>query len=106
MDRFAIDGEAGHPLNLESPRPIGKPASSPHVGPMRQPTLFIPHGGGPCFFLNADGSCPPAWQSMRDYLAAILASLPKRPRAILIVSGHWEEDDFTVHSGPHPDLLF
>jgi len=23
---------------------------------MRQPSLFIPHGGGPCFFLNPDGS--------------------------------------------------
>ncbi|WP_116090843.1 DODA-type extradiol aromatic ring-opening family dioxygenase [Sphingomonas crusticola] len=73
---------------------------------MRQPSLFIPHGGGPCFFLNPDGSCPPEWQPMRDYLAAILPSLPGRPRAILIVSGHWEEADFTVHTGEQPDLLF
>jgi aromatic ring-opening dioxygenase catalytic subunit (LigB family) len=73
---------------------------------MRQPSLFLPHGGGPCFFLNPDGSCPPDWQPMRDYLAAILPSLPERPRAILIVSGHWEEADFTVHEGARPGLLF
>ena len=73
---------------------------------MRQPSLFLPHGGGPCFFLNDDGTCPPAWQPMRDYLASILSSLPERPRGILIVSGHWEEADFTVHTGSRPGLLF
>jgi 4,5-DOPA dioxygenase extradiol len=73
---------------------------------MRQPSLFIPHGGGPCFFLNPDGSCPAMWQPMRDYLASILPSLPEKPRAILIVSGHWEEADFTVHTGSNPGLLF
>jgi len=73
---------------------------------MRQPTFFLPHGGGPCFFLNPDGSCPPEWARMHDYLASLLPSLPERPRAILIVSGHWEENDFTVHTGARPDLLF
>ena len=73
---------------------------------MRQPSLFLPHGGGPCFFLNPDGSCPPSWAPMRDYLASILPSLPERPKAILIVSGHWEEEDFTVHGGAQPGLLF
>jgi 4,5-DOPA dioxygenase extradiol len=73
---------------------------------MRQPALFVPHGGGPCFFLSPDGSCPPAWERMRDYLGSILPSLPERPRAILIVSGHWEESVFTVHTGDRPELLF
>ena len=81
-------------------------ATLPMSVTMRQPSLFIPHGGGPCFFLEPDGSCPPAWEPMRDYLASILPSLPERPKAILIVSGHWEEADFTVHSGARPDLLF
>ena len=73
---------------------------------MRQPSLFLPHGGGPCFFLNPDGTCPPVWRPMRDFLAGILPSLVERPKAILIVSGHWEEADFTVHTGDRPDLLF
>jgi 4,5-DOPA dioxygenase extradiol len=73
---------------------------------MRQPSLFVPHGGGPCFFLEPDGSCPPMWRSMRDHLAAIVPALPERPRAILVISGHWEEARFTVHTGTSPDLLF
>ena len=81
-------------------------AAAPYAEDMRQPSLFIPHGGGPCFFLNPDGSCPPAWARMRDYLASILPSLPEKPKAILIVSGHWEEADFTVHTGAQPGLLF
>ena len=43
---------------------------------------------------------------MRDYLAELIASLPEKPRAILLVSGHWEERTFTVHAGPRPELLF
>ena len=85
---------------------IGKSAAAPHIPAMRLPTLFIPHGGGPCFFLNPDGTCPPMWVRMRDYLAGLIADLPERPRAILLVSGHWEETNFTVHAGRQPGLLF
>lgn len=46
------------------------------------------------------------WAEMRDHLAGILPSLPERPRAILIVSGHWEEPQVTVHSGERPGLLY
>jgi aromatic ring-opening dioxygenase catalytic subunit (LigB family) len=77
---------------------------------MIQPTLFIPHGGGPCFFMDpADPQNPhsdPMWQPMQDYLVDIVDSLPERPRAILLVSGHWEEAAFTVHVGERPDLFF
>jgi aromatic ring-opening dioxygenase catalytic subunit (LigB family) len=50
--------------------------------------------------------CDPIWQPMQDYLADIIASLPERPKAILLVSGHWEESRFTVHIGEKPDLMF
>ena len=48
----------------------------------------------------------PMWQSMQDYLAQLIERLPERPRAMLIVSAHWEEPDFTVHKGDRPELLF
>lgn len=48
----------------------------------------------------------PMWHPMQDYLAGLIASLPERPRAILLVSGHWEEAAFTVHVGEQPSLLF
>lgn len=73
---------------------------------MRQPTLFLPHGGGPCFFLNDKGPVPEMWRPMGDFLARVIDELPKRPRAILVVSGHWEEADFTVHTGERPSLYY
>lgn len=48
----------------------------------------------------------PMWWPMQDYLAGLLDSLPERPKAILLVSGHWEEAAFTVHGGEKPGLLF
>ncbi|WP_066816332.1 DODA-type extradiol aromatic ring-opening family dioxygenase [Sphingomonas mali] len=74
---------------------------------MTLPTLFIPHGGGPCFFMDPNGGqSDPMWQPMERYLAGLIESLPERPRAILLVSGHWEEAEITVHTGARPDLLF
>ena len=74
---------------------------------MTLPTLFVPHGGGPCFFMDPHGGPPdPMWRPMQAYLAGLIASLPERPRAILLVSGHWETPDLTVHVGERPELLF
>lgn len=74
---------------------------------MKQPTLFIPHGGGPCFFMDPDGGAPdPMWRGMQAYLAGLVASLPERPRAILLVSGHWEGMPVAVHVGTGQPLLY
>ncbi|MEH3159346.1 MAG: class III extradiol ring-cleavage dioxygenase [Sphingomonas taxi] len=74
---------------------------------MTLPTLFVPHGGGPCFFMDPEGGPPdPMWWPMQLYLAGLIASLPERPRAILMVSGHWETPELTVHVGDRPTLLF
>jgi len=74
---------------------------------MKQPTLFIPHGGGPCFFMDPAGGPPdPMWRGMQDYLAGVIASLPERPRAILLISGHWEEQNVAVHVGDGQPLLY
>ncbi len=72
----------------------------------RQPTLFIPHGGGPCFFMDPPPANPTMWVKMEAYLRGIAASLPQRPRAILIISGHWEAPVPTVNTAAHPGLLF
>ena len=74
---------------------------------MTLPTFFLPHGGGPCFFMDPDGGpADPMWQPMQVYLASRIDGLPERPRAILLISGHWEEDRVTVHSGGGQPLLF
>lgn len=73
---------------------------------MTLPSLFVPHGGGPCFFLNPGAAPDPMWRPMEAYLAGVIATLPERPRAILMISGHWEEAVPTVHVGERPALLF
>jgi aromatic ring-opening dioxygenase catalytic subunit (LigB family) len=43
---------------------------------------------------------------MAQFLRALPDSLPMRPRAILIVSGHWETPGFMLTASPRPPLLF
>ena len=70
-----------------------------------QPTYFINHGGGPCFFLEP-GPMRDAWRELEAYLGDFAAKLDEPPRALLIVSGHWEEAVPTVNAGAAPPLLF
>jgi aromatic ring-opening dioxygenase catalytic subunit (LigB family) len=70
-----------------------------------QPTYFINHGGGPCFFLEA-GPMRAAWNELETHLRNFASTLSERPSSILIVSGHWEEERPTVNSGAAPSLLF
>jgi len=70
----------------------------------RQPTVFIPHGGGPCFFM--DWNPPNTWNKHIEFLRALPGTLKEKPKAMLVISGHWEEDKVTVQDNPAPDLLF
>ncbi|MGE0797359.1 MAG: class III extradiol ring-cleavage dioxygenase [Lautropia sp.] len=71
----------------------------------RQPAIFLPHGGGPCFFMDWPPGRNP-WERMGTFLRGLMATLPARPRAILVVSAHWEAAAFTVNSGAAPGLLY
>jgi aromatic ring-opening dioxygenase catalytic subunit (LigB family) len=73
---------------------------------MRLPTLFIPHGAGPCFFMEWTRGPADTWDKTAAWLKGVVAGLPERPKAILVVSGHWEEPVFTVGSSPAPPMLF
>lgn len=70
----------------------------------RMPTWYIPHGGGPCFFMDWDP--PDAWQRMADFLKGLAATLPRQPKAIVLVSAHWLTPDFAVTSGAQPQLIY
>jgi len=73
---------------------------------MSLPTLFIPHGAGPCFFMDWARGPADTWEPTAAWLKGLVADLPQRPKAILVVSGHWEETVFTVGSSPKPPMLF
>jgi len=70
----------------------------------RMPTFFIPHGGGPCFFM--EWNPPGIWAGMEAFLRGIATTLPRRPRAILMVSAHWQSRQHCVSTAEAPDLLF
>lgn len=72
----------------------------------RQPTLFIPHGGGPCFFMDPPDFAPHLWDKMAAYLRGIAEGLPERPKAVLVISGHWETQRPAVNVAERPGLLF
>ena len=73
----------------------------------RLPTLYIPHGGGPCFFMEVQPGLPgDLWDRMAAYLRSIDASLGARPKAVLAISAHWETPVPTVNASPRPPLLF
>lgn len=70
----------------------------------KMPTWFIPHGGGPCFFM--DWNPPDAWNRMGDFLKNLASTLPRTPKAIVMVSAHWLEPHFAVTSGAQPELIY
>ncbi len=74
--------------------------------PQTQPALFIPHGGGPCFFMDWSWGPADTWEATRRFLEGLAATLPETPKAILVISGHWEEAAFTASAAATPQLIF
>ena len=71
-----------------------------------QPAIFLPHGGGPCFFMDWTWGPADTWFKTRQFLENLVATLPEPPKALLVVSGHWEEPAFTASATPEPKLIF
>ena len=72
----------------------------------RQPTLYLPHGGGPCFFMDWTMGPPDTWARMERWLRGLAATLDERPRAVVVVSAHWEESGFVATTGTRPELIY
>ena len=74
------------------------------TSPTRMPTAFVPHGGGPWPILPLRGTDPSETQALADYMRSI-ADVP-RPRALLVVSAHWEAAQVTVNTNPAPGMYY
>jgi len=70
----------------------------------RLPTYFISHGGGPWPWMRE------AMGGAYDELARSLADIPhqigRKPRAVLMISAHWETDAFTVQAAARPAMIY
>jgi len=69
----------------------------------RLPTYFISHGGGPWPYV-------PEMRERMQVLEASLADMPRQigavPRAVLVISGHWEAPEFRVMAHPKPPMVY
>ncbi|MGV8939208.1 MAG: DODA-type extradiol aromatic ring-opening family dioxygenase [Allorhizobium sp.] len=75
----------------------------------RFPVLFIPHGGGPWPFMefpkDANGRGP--WDDLGEFLKGLDQEIGRRPKAVLVISGHWEREPVpTVSTAAHPGMLY
>ena len=77
---------------------------NPSNQPTRLPTYFISHGGGPWPWIM--DQMPGDLSQLQRSLQGIPRELGLTPRAILVISGHWEEREFTVQTSPHPPMLY
>lgn len=69
----------------------------------RQPALFVSHGGGPWPYIE---EMKKAYAKTAKEFAQIPAILPQKPKAVLVISGHWEEENFTVSAAKQPPMVF
>lgn len=67
---------------------------------LQMPVVFVPHGGGPMPLLG-----DPGHRELIAFLKDLGQTLP-RPRAILVISAHWEEDIASVSSAAAPAMIY
>lgn len=69
------------------------------------PVAFVPHGGGPWPFVEM-GLPPDEVAALKEYLQSV-RTLPRRnPRALVVVSAHWEAPVPTLLTAAHPPMLY
>lgn len=72
---------------------------------MTLPVVFLPHGGGPWPYVDLGFPSDEA-ESLAAYLRSVSAVPATPPRALLVVSAHWEERVPTVMTAPRPPMLY
>ncbi len=70
----------------------------------RLPTYFISHGGGPWPWMKQEMGT--TYAQLEASLADMPRQLGRTPKAILMVSAHWEEPAFTVQTHPNPPMVY
>jgi aromatic ring-opening dioxygenase catalytic subunit (LigB family) len=70
---------------------------------MRLPTYFISHGGGPWPYMEDRRK---ALHILEDSLKDIPRQIGVVPKAVLMISGHWEADQFSVMASPKPPMVY
>lgn len=80
-------------------------APKPTRGP-RMPVVYLPHGGGPWPFVEMAIGAPDELAALSGYLKAVRTAPKVPPKALLVVSAHWEEPVPTVMTSSRPPMLY
>jgi aromatic ring-opening dioxygenase catalytic subunit (LigB family) len=72
----------------------------------RLPVVYLPHGGGPWPFVELGFADRREMDSLSAYLRTLADLRAEKPRALLVVSAHWEEDVPTVMTSTSPPMLY
>jgi aromatic ring-opening dioxygenase catalytic subunit (LigB family) len=70
----------------------------------RLPTYYLSHGGGPWPWMKDQAGG--AFDKLEAGLMGIRAELGGAPKAVLVISGHWETREFAVSSAGRPGMEF
>ena len=70
----------------------------------RLPTYFVSHGGGPWPWIV--DQLPGDFSRMTASLQEMAQELGDQTRAVLCVSAHWEEPEFTVQTSSKPPMVY
>jgi aromatic ring-opening dioxygenase catalytic subunit (LigB family) len=69
----------------------------------RMPVFYISHGGGPWPWVAPMRA---GLANLERSLVDLVGGLPERPRAILMISGHWETDVVQIMSADRPGMIY
>lgn len=71
----------------------------------RLPVVYLPHGGGPWPWMK--GFMPASeYDSLTAYLQSVARLPAQQPKALVVISAHWEEAVPTVMTAPKPEMLY
>jgi aromatic ring-opening dioxygenase catalytic subunit (LigB family) len=70
----------------------------------RFPTFYLSHGGGPWPYMQPAARQP--FARLEQSLRQLPLQLPRKPEAILVVSGHWEESEFAIMASAAPPMVY
>ena len=72
----------------------------------RLPVAYIPHGGGPWPFVDLPLGDKAELAQLAAYLRKLALVPAEAPKALLVVSAHWEEAVPTVMAAAQPPMLY
>ncbi|MDB5823582.1 MAG: dioxygenase [Herminiimonas sp.] len=69
----------------------------------RFPTFFLSHGGGPWPYVDG---MKERFAKTESEFRKLPGLLPSKPKAVLVITGHWEASEFTVSTAEQPRMEY